>query len=116
MLPSPEDLADPVVQAVGAREDAGVEVDEVEREEGEEVTVMAVLLVVDLDVDEVATGDSEGEDVEEVEREELPGEFLEECVEVVVEVVEEGRVRPLHSNNSQQPLTSRGGGYLRFST
>lgn len=113
MLPSPEDLADPVVLVVGAREVAGAAVDEVEREEVSEVMD---LLVVDLDVDVVATGDSEGEDVEEVEREELPEEFLEECVEVVVEVVEVVRVRPLHSNNSQQPLTSLVSGYLRFST
>ena len=112
MLPSLEDLADPVVPAVGAREVAGAVVDEVEREEGEEVTVMAVLLVVDLDVDEVGTGDSEGEDVEEVEKEELPEEFLEECVEVVVEVV---RVQPLHSN-SKQKLTRLSGGYLVFSS
>ena len=108
MLPSLEDLADPVVPAVGAREVAGAVVDEVEREE---VTVVD-LLVVDLDVDEVETGDSEGEDVEEVEREELPGEFLEECVEVVVEVV---RVQPLHSN-SKQKLTRLSGGYLVFSS
>jgi len=113
MLPSPEDLADPVVPAVGAREDAGAAVDEVEREEVSEVMD---LLVVDMDVDEVATGDSEGEDVEEVEREELPEEFLEECVEVVVEVVEVVRVRALHSNNSQQPPTSLVSGCLRFST
>ena len=103
MLPSPGDLADLVVPAVAAREAAGAEVDEVEREE---VTVVD-LLVVDMDVDEVGTGDSEGEDVEEVEREELPEEFLEECVEVVVEVVEEEvRVRPLHSSSSRQQLTS----------
>lgn len=113
MLPSPEDLADPVVLVVGAREVAGAAVDEVEREEVSEVMD---LLVVDLYVDVVATGDSEGEDVEEVEREELLEEFLEECVEVVVEVVEVVRVRPLHSNNSQQPLTSLVSGYLRFST
>ena len=98
MLPSPEDLADPVVPAVAAREAVEAVVAEVEREE---VTVVD-LLVVDMDVDEVETGDSEGEDVAEEEREELPEEFLEECVEVVVEVV---RVRPLHSN-SKQKLTS----------
>ena len=105
MLPSPEDLADPVVPAVGAREVAGAAVDEVEREEVSEVMD---LLVVDMDVDEVGTGDSEGEDVEEVEETgELPEEFLEECAEVVVEVV---RVRPLHSNSQQQLIS----GFLQF--
>ena len=73
---------------------------------------MVDLLVVDMDVAEVETEDSEVEDVAEEEREELPEEFLEECVEVVVEVV---RVQPLHSN-SKQKLTRLSGGYLVFSS
>ena len=107
MLPSPEDLADLAVPAVGGREVVAAEVDEVMREE---VTVLD-LLVVDMDVEEVGTGDSEGEGVEEVaETGELQEEFLEECEEVVVEVVEVVRVRLLRSN-SQRPLIS---GYLRL--
>jgi len=102
MLPSPGDLADPAVPAVAAREVAEAAVDEVEREEATVVD----LPVVDMDVVAVETGDSEGEDVEEVETEELPEGFLEECVEFHVEVVEEVRVPALHSNSSQQQLTS----------